>query len=81
MFACLRRITFKLGKFTYIKALFLVMSNDFPQLVFAKIEKTVQGSIVMISVKFAVGARWPGLYLEVRLWFSFLLSYYITKLY
>ena len=30
----------------------------------AKIEKTVQGSILMISVKFAVGTRWPGLYLE-----------------
>ena len=53
----------------------------FPKWSMAKIEKTVQGSIVMISVKFAVGARLPGLYLEVRLWFSFLLSYYITKLY
>lgn len=41
IFASLRRITLKLGKFTNTKALFLVVSTDFPNWM-SKVEKSVK---------------------------------------
>ena len=46
IFARLRRITFKFGNFTNIKALFPVVSTDFPNLSMSKVEKTVKRSIL-----------------------------------
>ena len=45
IFSCLRRITYKFGIFTNIKALFPVASMDIPNLSMSKVEKTVKRSI------------------------------------
>ena len=44
IFSCLRRITYKFGSFTNIKALFPVASTDIPNLSMSKVEKTVKRS-------------------------------------
>ena len=44
IFSCLRRITYKFGSFTNIKALFPVASTDIPNLAMSKVEKTVKRS-------------------------------------
>ena len=44
IFSCLRRITYKFGSFTDIKALFPVASTDIPNLSMSKVEKTVKRS-------------------------------------
>ena len=44
IFSCLRRITYKFGSFTNIKALFPVASMDILNLSMSKVEKTVKRS-------------------------------------
>ena len=43
-------VTFKLGKFTNVNVLFLVLSTDFPQLVVSKVEKKNPGRVYCIRV-------------------------------
>ena len=46
IFVRLRRVTFKFGNFTNFKALFQVVSTDFPSLVHVKSCKTAEGSFI-----------------------------------